>query len=88
MKTFNENRLVGFGLQSKHQSLIEPRRANHFDNCEQPPPLPVKKKHSKFAQLYEQIIFYFVSISMYYFIYPIYIYFEVLVVDILKRLPT
>ncbi|KAJ6637477.1 Guanine nucleotide-releasing factor 2 [Pseudolycoriella hygida] len=32
-------------MQSKHQSLIEPRRVNHFDDNEQPPPLPVKKKH-------------------------------------------
>lgn len=41
---FTEIRHIGFGLQSKHQSLIEQRR--HFDN-EHPPPLPVKKKHSK-----------------------------------------
>lgn len=34
-------------MQSKHQSLIEQRRVNHFDDNEQPPPLPVKKKHSK-----------------------------------------
>lgn len=34
--------------QTKHQSLIEPRRFNHFgDGSDQPPPLPVKKKHSK-----------------------------------------
>ncbi|XP_037028362.1 guanine nucleotide-releasing factor 2 isoform X13 [Bradysia coprophila] len=32
-------------MQSKHQSLIEQRRVNHFDDNEQPPPLPVKKKH-------------------------------------------
>lgn len=33
---------------TKHQSLIEPRRFNHFgDGTDQPPPLPVKKKHSK-----------------------------------------
>lgn len=47
MKTFNENRLLGFGMPNKHTSLIEPRRINHFENNDQPPPLPVKKKHSK-----------------------------------------
>lgn len=36
-------------MQSKHQSLIEQRRVNHFDDNEQPPPLPVKKKHSKYT---------------------------------------
>lgn len=36
-------------MQGKHQSLIEPRRADFFgDPGEQPPPLPVKKKHSEF----------------------------------------
>lgn len=34
LRTFNEARLQA--LQARHQSL-----------CEQPPPLPVKKKHSK-----------------------------------------
>ncbi|XP_055301060.1 guanine nucleotide-releasing factor 2 isoform X10 [Sitodiplosis mosellana] len=30
----------------KHTSMIEPRRLNHFgDESDQPPPLPVKKKH-------------------------------------------
>lgn len=38
-------------MQSKHQSLIEQRRVNHFDDNEQPPPLPVKKKHSKYTFL-------------------------------------
>lgn len=33
-------------MHTKHQSLIEPRRPNHFGD-DQPPPLPVKKKHSK-----------------------------------------
>ena len=37
-------------MQSKHQSLIEQRRVNHFDDNEQPPPLPVKKKHSKYIR--------------------------------------
>lgn len=42
---------------TKHQSMIEyrePRRINHFSNEEldQPPPLPVKKKHSKWSLLY------------------------------------
>lgn len=36
-------------MNTKYQSLIEPRRFNHFsDESDQPPPLPVKKKHSKF----------------------------------------
>ncbi|XP_031627497.1 guanine nucleotide-releasing factor 2-like isoform X6 [Contarinia nasturtii] len=32
---------------TKHQSMIEPRRINHHfgDESDQPPPLPVKKKH-------------------------------------------
>lgn len=34
----------------KHTSMIEPRRLNHFgDESDQPPPLPVKKKHSKYG---------------------------------------
>lgn len=40
---------------TKHQSLIEPRRLNHFgdesNQSDQPPPLPVKKKHSKLSFL-------------------------------------
>lgn len=36
-------------MHSKHQSLIEPRRQNHFlDGSDEPPPLPVKKKHSEY----------------------------------------
>lgn len=35
---------------TKHQSLIEPRRLEHFgEESDQPPPLPVKKKHSKLS---------------------------------------
>lgn len=46
-------------MQSKHQSLIEPRRPNHFgDHNEQPPPLPVKKKHSKFIWFHFNIMIY------------------------------
>lgn len=52
MMTFKHNNFSNMmfnAMHSKHQSLIEPRRADFFgDNNEQPPPLPVKKKHSKF----------------------------------------
>lgn len=36
-------------MPNKHQSLIEPRHMKNFDNSEEPPPLPIKKKHSKFC---------------------------------------
>lgn len=37
-------------MHNKHRSLIEPKRALFFDaKDELPPPLPVKKKHSKFT---------------------------------------
>lgn len=45
-------RHAGFVLHNKHQSLIEPRRANHFDDGELPPPLPIKKRHSKTYIIY------------------------------------
>ncbi|KXJ80951.1 hypothetical protein RP20_CCG022518, partial [Aedes albopictus] len=42
-------------LPSKHISLIEPRHMNHFS--EEPPPLPMKKKHRKIHEIAAEICF-------------------------------
>lgn len=46
----HDMRQMYFGMHTKHQSLIEPRNVNHFDDIsgDIPPPLPVKKKHSEY----------------------------------------
>lgn len=50
------------GVQTKHQSLIEPRKISNFDdlNNEKPPPLPVKKKHSKFILIFIYFLLYYI----------------------------
>lgn len=45
-------------LKNKYISCIEPRHLNHFTevtldvNSEQPPPLPIKKKHSMYRKIF------------------------------------